>query len=267
MLERDLVSDNIHGLGKVHSGAIGEAKEMKDGWPHSLPPILKDFPENSVAVVVCLRDNLKFFKLAFHSIISFTSHPYLFIVVDNMSSFTTKNYLKRLQKNHAIHVIPFSQEFNFAAQLNFGFNYAFTFPQIKYGVAIHSDTVVEPNWLNKLLVRFTVDAGLGVVLPEKGHHFTMFRQKTFTDLRGFDDKFRGHTYVIQDFCRRAENANWKLLLDDNTNIHHFFQTQMREGLVTTNHLEEDRRIFCSKYPELVEAKLAPPSLEPQGERV
>lgn len=232
---------------------------MKDGYPHSIPPALKDFPENSVAVVVCVRDNLKFFKLAFHSIISFTAHPYLFVIVDNMGSFTTKNYLKRLQKNHPICVMPFNQDFNFAAQLNLGFNYAFTFPQIKYGVMLHSDAVVEPDWLNKILGRFTFDGKPGCVVPAKGEHWLAFRREAFSGPRGFDDRFKGHNYVVKDFCRRAKAENWECVLDDDTNIHHFFQTSLRAGVVTTNHLEEDRSLFLSKFPELVS-----PSLESHG---
>lgn len=235
---------------------------MKDGWPHSIPPQLKEFPENSIAIVMCLRDNLKFFKLAFHSVISFTAHPYLFVLIDNMSSFTTKNYLKRLQKNHPICVIPFTQEFNFAAQLNLGFNYAFTFPQIKYGCVIHSDVVVEPNWVNKILGRFTFDGKPGCSVPAKGDHWIVFRREVFANVKGFDDKFKGHGYVVQDFCRRAKRENWDILMDGDTNVHHFFQTQMREGVVTGNHFEEDRSLFLRKFPEL-----ATRSLESQGEKV
>lgn len=236
---------------------------MKDGWPHSIQPQLKDFPENSVAIVMCVRDNLKFFKLAFHSVMSFTAHPFHFVIIDNLGSFTTKNYLKRLQKNHPICVMPFNQDFNFAAQLNFGFNYSFTFPQIKYGVALHSDVVVEPNWMNKILGRFTFDKKPGCVVPANGEHWLAFRRETFSEIKGFDDKYKGHGYVVQDFCRRAKKENWECVMESDTDVHHFYQTQMREGLVTNHHLENDRGLFFSKFPEL-----ATHSLESrQGEKV
>lgn len=222
---------------------------MNNGWPHSTLPLLKDFPENSVSIVMCVRDNLKFFKLAFHSIMSFTSHPFHFVIVDNMGSFSTKNYLKRLQKNHPIHVIPYNNEFNFAAQLNTGFNYSFTFAPIKYGLAIHSDAVVEPNWLNKLLHALARGESVGCVGPEKGDHYLLFKREVFHKLGGFDEKYGGHGYVIQDFTLRAEREGWKLLTDTETDIHHFYQTQMREGLITTNHYEEDKKLYFSKFKQ------------------
>jgi GT2 family glycosyltransferase len=179
---------------------------------------------------------------------SFTNHPFHFTIVDNMSSFSTKNYLKRLQKNHPIHVIPYNNEFNYSAELNSGFNYSFTFPQIKYGLAIHSDAVVEPNWLSKLLHVLARDKSNGCVGVES-NHYLLFKREVFHKLSGFDEKYGGHGYVIRDFTMRAEREGWKFLSDPETDIHHFSQTQMREGLVTTNHYEEDKKLFFSKFKQ------------------
>jgi len=222
---------------------------VNNGWPHSIQPLLKDFPENSVAIVMSVRDNLKFFKLAFHSIMSFTSHPFHFVIIDNLGSFPTKNYLKRLQKNHPIHVIQYPNEFNFAAQLNLGFNYSFTFSQIKYGLAIHSDAVVEPNWINKLLHALARESAGGCVGPETGDHYLLFKREVFHKLSGFDEKYGGHSLVLRDFAARSEREGWKLITDTDTDIHHFYQTQMREGIITTNHYEDDKKLFFSKFKQ------------------
>lgn len=211
--------------------------------------MLKDFPENSVAVVMCIRDNLKFFKLAFHSVISFTSHPYHFVIVDNMSSLSTKSYLKRLQNNHAFHVIPYPNEFNYAAQLNLGFNYSFTFPPIKYGLAIHSDAVVEPNWLNKLLLKIARDAKCGALFPSQGDHWLLFKRESYAAVGGFDEKYHSHSFVLRDFANRIEKTGFSSQEEQDINIHHFMQTSMREGIVTVNHYDEDKKLYYSKFKE------------------
>jgi GT2 family glycosyltransferase len=141
--------------------------------------------------------------------------------------------------------------------LNIGFNYSFTFSPIKYGLAIHSDAVVEPNWLNRLLHTLAREGAGGCVGPEKGDHYLLFKREVFHKLGGFDENYAGYSLVLKDFSMRAERENWKLLPSSDTDIHHFYQSQMREGVITTNHYEDDKKLFFTKFKEANNESIRP----------
>jgi GT2 family glycosyltransferase len=239
-------------------------------WPTSIPPFKSNAPKGAVGVVIPMRDGLKFFKLAFHSVLDFTDYPYSLTIVNNMSSYVTQKYLWAISKNHPVNVLPFQQDFNFAAEVNLGLRFAFADQNVEYGVILNQDVVVEPDWLSRLLDPFS-DEKTGIVGPvtniaiptqqrPKNPHqrfevdrlsgFCMaIRRKTFEDLNGFDETFRGGGFEDEDFCLRASRAGWKLIINPAVYIHHFWRAIRGTDPRAEGWMNENRALFYKKHPD------------------
>ncbi len=140
-------------------------RSSPSGWPASTSPSKGSPPEGAVGIVIPVRDGLKFLKLALYSTLYFTDHPYSLTVVDNQSGLQTRKYLKSVAQNHAINVLRYDVDFNFAAECNLGLKYAFSFPEVRYGLVLNADAVVEPGWLSKLVTTLNERPEYGLVGP------------------------------------------------------------------------------------------------------
>jgi len=250
-------------------------------WPTSIAPYKTGAPENAVGIVIPMRDNLKFFKLAFHSVLSFTDYPYMLTIVDNMSSLSTRTYLRSIQKNHPINVLHYQEPFNFAAEINLGFNYLFSNPSVKYGLALNSDVVVEPNWLSNMVKVLNLSKDFGILGPAsniaipaqertKGRELIatdyvsgfcmLFKREVYEGLDGFDESYEGGCYEDRDFCYRAKRAGWRSLVSATTYIHHYWKVSRRSDPRADDQTMANRNRFFSKFPELKADKA--PVLEP-----
>lgn len=242
----------------------------QNGWPHSTSPFKDNPPANSVGIVVPVRDGLKFFKLCFYSVTYFTDHPYMLTVVDNLSGLKTKKYLLSLVQNHAVNVLRFDEPFNFAAQVNQGLRHVFTFPGVKFGLILNADTVVEPEWLSKLVGTIARVPELGIVgpvsnfalreqqrlrgsTPEMARRISGFcmlmRREVFEGIGGFDEQFQGGGFEDWDFCLRAQEAGWNCLIDPRVYVHHFgkaFRRSQEDDL----RMRTNKELFFKKHPEI-----------------
>lgn len=244
-------------------------------------PFYKNPPQNSVGIVIPMRDNLKFFKLAFHSVLSFTEHPYMLTIIDNMSSFTTKKYLRATQKNHNANVLSYQEDFNFAAQVNQGLRYMFSFPQVEYGIVLHSDVVVSQRWVSGLLNVMSLDDSFGVIGPisntspdeqkqwVKGGAYApvksglssfcmMFKKEVFQILKGFDEGYVGGGYEDLDFCRRAEKFGWKCAATGDVYVHHFGGATRALEPRSGEAMKANKKRFEIKFPteEIEQCKMS-----------
>jgi GT2 family glycosyltransferase len=240
-------------------------------WPKSIPPFRGNPPDDTVGIVIPLKDNLKFFKLAFHSVLSFTDHPYMLTVVDNMSSMSTRTYLESIRKNHPINVIRYQKEFNFSAEINSGMNYMFKNSGVKYGLALNSDVVVEPGWLSNMVQMINGNPKWGISGPvsniainsqegRKGRDIIatdyvsgfcmLFKREVYETLNGFDENYHGGCYEDRDFCYRASNLGWRSIVDTSVYIHHFWKATRRSDPRSETQVVENRNRFFSKFPIL-----------------
>jgi GT2 family glycosyltransferase len=241
--------------------------ELSDnGWPHSAVPFRTDPPLNTVGIVIPMRDGMKFFKLCLYSILNFTFPPYMLTVVDNLSGLRTKRQLRSLSQNHPIEILRYDETFNFSAQVNLGLRHVFSFPNVKYGLILNADTVVEPDWLTHLLEVINSDkyGAVGplsnVAIPEQEgrreniveltHRLSglcmLIKREAFEDIGGFDEQFVGGGYEDQDFTRRLFNAGWKLGVVRSVHVHHFhraFRTEKKH----TEEMELNRVRFNEKH--------------------
>jgi len=227
-------------------------------------------PEGSVGIVIPMRDNLKFFKLAFHSVLNFTDYPYMLTIIDNMSQFTTKTYLRSIQKNHQINILSYQSDFNFAAECNLGLKYLFANPQVKYGLILNSDVVVEPQWLSRMIQVLTSSDKCGIVGPvsnvaipaqERRRFMSVavtpyvsgfcmaFRRDVFERLGGFDENYIGGCYEDRDFCYRAAKEGWKSVVAGPVYIHHFWKITRGQDPKADAQAIANKERFNNKFPE------------------
>jgi GT2 family glycosyltransferase len=220
-------------------------------WPSSTRPFLSNPPEGSIGIAIPMRDNLKFFKLTFHSILDFTDHRYVMAIVDNMSGFRTSEYLKYTPRNHNVNVLKYQKEHSLAAEANMAFRFMFAFASVKYGILVTPDVVVEPGWASRLIKTLTSDPKVGIVGPMTSHgpvpqrmgredttypaqsvsSFCMaFRRETYESVNGFDEAFMGRGYEDQDFCHRAEKKGWMTVVDASVFIHRFPKTGLKDDM-------------------------------------
>jgi len=247
--------------------------ELSDnGWPHSTSPFRADPPLNSVGIVIPMRDGMKFFKLCLYSVLNFTFPPYTLTVVDNLSGLRTKKQLRSLSQNHPFEVVRYDEPFNFAAQVNLGLRHAFRFPNIRYGLILNADTVVEPDWLTRLLEAIQSDnyGAVGpisnVAIPEQevGRKESMvkkverlsgfcmlIRREAFENTDGFDEQFSGGGYEDQDFSIRLSKLGWLLGVDRRVHVHHFHRG-FRVDKKHTEEMQENRVRFFEKHSALKE---------------
>lgn len=114
-------------------------------WPPSTKPVLTSPPDGTVGIVLPIRDNLKFFRLAFHSILDFSDYRYMLTIVDNMSGYETRAYLEGVRRNHRVNILQYQQDHAQGAEWNLGLRFMFAFAAVQYGVVLTPDVVVEPN--------------------------------------------------------------------------------------------------------------------------
>ena len=211
-------------------------------WPTSSKPWLSNPPEGAVGIAIPMRDNLKFFKLTFHSILDFTDQKYMMAIVDNMSGLKTVEYMKSVPRNHNVNVLKYQKDHCLAAEANMAFRFMFAFGNVKFGILVTPDIVAEPNWSSRLIKTIQSDPKIGIAGPVTSHgpapqrigrndsiypagavgSFCMaFRRETFESVNGFDEAFKGQGFEDQDFCHRAERAGWITVIDASVFVHRF----------------------------------------------
>lgn len=244
-------------------------------WPQSITPYKVGLPGNSVAVVMPVRDGLKFFKLAFHSLLNFTDYPYTLSIVDNQSNEWTKNYLHTTAHNHKISLCEY-MEVNRPASINLALRQMFTLSGVNFGCVISQEAIMEPNWLSRMMKTMLADMQIGVLAPSSNigspiqtelsvvgrvspaawvsGGCILFRKTAFNYVNGFDEALHGG-YEDRDFCNRVKNKGYTIAVDGNVHIHSFFTTQEQQ-LSSEYEKKTSEKTFFERYPKPYEPTLA-----------
>ena len=222
-------------------------------WPQTTRPVLSNPPAGSVGIVLSIRDNLKFFKLAFHSIMDFTDYRYMLTIVDNMNPFSVRQYLESLRRNHPINVLQYQLEHSQGAEWNLGLRFMFAFLNVQYGVVLTPEVVMEPNWLSRLIKGLNDGAGNDIAfplsneLPSAVPEFCMaFKRVTYEHLGGFDESFSESGATASDFLARAKKADLRAFYSREAYVHHFDRNGWRPNEET---LKRDQELLTQKTPK------------------
>lgn len=159
-------------------------------WPPSTKPFRASPPEGAVGIALPIKDDLRFFKLCYHSLLAFTDYRHMLTIVDNMSGFQTRQYLESIRRNHNINVLQFQKEHNLAAEWNLALRFMFSFASVKYGVVLTPTVVFEPFWLSAT-VRAAETNEVGIAVPctdGEASDFLFFSREVYEELGGFKEE-------------------------------------------------------------------------------
>jgi len=184
--------------------------------------------------------------------------PYELILVNNASQDGSGPYLRRLARARNVRLIENRENRFFAG----GNNQGIALARGRYVLLLNPDTVVGPQWLERLVACAERDPEAGVTGPftngAVGHQ--LVRQPRYRSLEGFpafaaacamandgrarevhrligfcllikreviervgllDERFGPGGYEDYDYCVRARQAGYKILLAEDVFIHHF----------------------------------------------
>lgn len=216
------------------------------------------------SIVILTLNQLAHTIRCLDSIRKYTPEPYEIIVVDNGSMDLTADYFA-LQTD--IQFVKNSSNVGFARGCNQGLALA-SGEQVLF---LNNDTVVTPQWLTNMLYVLYKDEDIGMVGPltnyASGHQqiavpyddlldlddfaikhcrqhagletevrrligFCMLvKQSVLEEVGAFDERYGLGNFEDDDLCLRVANAGYRLVIANDSFIHHV-------GHVTTNQLEQ-----------------------------
>lgn len=236
----------------------------------SVKPGRGALPNNSVAVVMPVRNDLDSFKLAFYSVVSFTDYPFAFTVVANMPDHHALKVLRSAAGNNGVGVIDYS-EVNRAASINLALRQLFTRAGVEFGCVLSPDVVVEKGWLRRLVNTMVETPNAGIVAPtlsfgclSQAHGLVpavelvpmvqdcfLFRRQTYLAVDGFDELLHGG-WEDMDFCEKVHARGQNIIVDGHNYIHRLRHVDAEQFAAA-----EDRAIS-----EAIFQKRYPPTREP-----
>jgi GT2 family glycosyltransferase/glycosyltransferase involved in cell wall biosynthesis len=123
-------------------------------------PVLKSH-DASVDIIVCVHNALDDVKHCLESLVRYSSVPYCLILVDDGSDGKTEEYLAHFAFSQGATLIrnKVAQGYTFAA------NQGMQQSKADYVVLLNSDTVVSPDWLDRMIGCAESDERIGIVGP------------------------------------------------------------------------------------------------------
>ncbi|ABB14724.1 glycosyltransferase [Carboxydothermus hydrogenoformans] len=119
------------------------------------------------SIIILTLNNYEISKQCIESVLKFTNLPFELIIVDNGSTETQLlEYLKNLQERRddvKVYFLP--ENVGYGLGNNFGLLHSVG----KYVVFLNNDTIVTPDWLEKLIIDLNMDEKTGLIGPRTNY--------------------------------------------------------------------------------------------------
>jgi GT2 family glycosyltransferase len=115
----------------------------------------------SADVIVCVHNAVDDVRQCLESVRQYTSAPYSLIVVDDGSNEETRAYLDGLEDSCPMTLIRNDEARGYTFAANQGLRHSTS----EYVVLLNSDTVVTPDWLDRMIACAESDMRIGLVGP------------------------------------------------------------------------------------------------------
>ncbi len=115
-----------------------------------------------IDIIICVHNALEDIKICLESIKKFTTEPFTLIIVDDGSDKPTRNFLENFKNNFPdYHLIrnDVAKGYTFAANMGMKASNA------QYLILLNSDTIVGPEWIDRLYRAITLEDNIGIVGP------------------------------------------------------------------------------------------------------
>jgi len=116
---------------------------------------------SSVDIIICIHDALDDVMRCFDSLVEHTAQPYNLILVDDGSSDETARYLKEFVVSHAALLLRSEKATGYTYAANRGMRAS----SAEFIALINSDTILTPEWLDRLISCMQSDQKIGIVGP------------------------------------------------------------------------------------------------------
>ncbi|TFH41360.1 MAG: glycosyltransferase, partial [ANME-2 cluster archaeon] len=117
--------------------------------------------DNTVEIIICVHNAIDDVKKCLESVVKYTTLPYSIILVDDGSDAPTKSYLEDFAKQYITKLV----RNNIAKGYTFASNQALRLSIADYVVLLNSDTIVTPEWLDRMIECAESDLLTGIVGP------------------------------------------------------------------------------------------------------
>jgi len=248
--------------------------------------LLASLPEPMISIIVITYNNLALTQDCLQSLNNETRYSnFEVIVVDNASTDGTPEYLQAwAHGGDRRFVVLNAENRGFAAANNQGLQMA----RGEYIVLLNNDTEVTAGWLRTLMSHLRTDSALGLVGPvtnnignearirinyanneemrRKAKAYTlqhlgetfsirtlaffcvMMPRKVYEQVGPLDEAYGLGFYEDDDYCRRVEQAGWRLECAEDVFIHHHLSASFNKlGKGRKELLERNRKIYEAKW--------------------
>lgn len=243
--------------------------------------------KKSVSIIILTYNGVEYTKQFYDSLVNSTNLDYELIIVDNLSTDETKEYIHTLSTNNKnVKVILNNSNLGFPAGVNQGLQST----QSKYILIANNDIVLTQNWLERLIEVAESDSKIGIVGPisnevsgvqkdkeanyktldemqsysssvkeknkDKVLQFprvaflcTLIKREVIDKIGGLDERFTPGNFEDDDFCLRAQLAGYKTVIAQDVFIHHYGSKSFKADgeKKYIDRLKTNQKIFINKW--------------------
>lgn len=119
------------------------------------------YSENDFVIVIPVFNAAEYVEKCVKSVLETTQSCEILIINDSSTDHRTLEFLTKLSTNNRIRIIDNEANLGFVRSANIGFKNSYG----KHVLLLNSDTVVFPNWLNRIAYYFNLDRKAWTVTP------------------------------------------------------------------------------------------------------